>query len=307
MTAIPYRVAEVIPTKDLHPQQVLMSETMFYNVQNAFKCPFSNDVTLKITKAEDCSNISFQFASRVVVELIQTPQEVHQGLVKNCLSNYFEKARLLNVDDIFAIHIASFVPEAYYSSGLENMSHLYFKVLELEGPPYESSLDCGSLGYLVVKNEATLLQKNGQSFIPSSTVIFRNIQHDFTLTNFPDKLLQSCPPALDKLHNTLVQSLKPFLKNRKKIARCSSIKPVFWLIGPAGSGKQSVLSSLAAHLGIHLWNFNCDEVFGKVSGQIEGKLKGLFAKARTVTPCLLVISDIQVGEVVFGVHSLFKV
>ncbi|WP_197530091.1 AAA family ATPase [Gloeobacter violaceus] len=65
------------------------------------------------------------------------------------------------------------------------------------------------------------------------------------------------------------------------------------LVGPPGTGKTLTARALAEQLGVRFLAIIGPEMMGKYYGEAESRLRGLFAKAARLAPCLLFIDEID--------------
>lgn len=73
------------------------------------------------------------------------------------------------------------------------------------------------------------------------------------------------------------------------------IRPVFLVKGAPGSGKFKLVECLAKRKGLKLVNVDFSEIQCLSAAQTEAKLRIILQNARTSSPCILRLSNIQVN------------
>lgn len=269
------------------PYQLLVDETAYHNIKS---CLFGSSLyseermTVNIRRCDhitDGTRFSLNYATKAVVSWIEQPHIVDDSVFAASLSGFFEVPRHLHKGDIFKVQLSDYAPEVLLAPGKFAIDSLYFVVKNIEGPGYRGVRNPGeSVGYVVAKEETSLVQDvNSHCYLPSTTLA-RNSN--------PNNILHKYPIGLKTQYDKLIRGILPFLRGS-----ISGLKPTFLLTGPAGCGKRALVSSAAAHLGLNFWAVDCAEMRSGTPGQTVGKLKAIMSKAKQYSPCVVLMSNIQ--------------
>lgn len=148
---------------------------------------------------------------------------------------------------------------------------VYFKVAQLEGE-----------GCLVEKPFSSLYQSGSvHSYIPQTIGLFCNLD--------VNTIYKHCsPPGLKKYVDTLDEYVLPYL----------SAPEVFYgailLSGAPGCGKKLIINALCKRWNLHLFCVSGNDILGDSSTSTESKLKTSLSKAFVYSPCVMLISDIDI-------------
>lgn len=108
-----------------------------------------------------------------------------------------------------------------------------------------------------------------------------------TTVNFND--LAGVDKVLSEIYDLIMHIKNP------NMFRLNGIKPPrgFLLYGPPGCGKTLLVHALAGELNIPLINISAPEIIGGISGESEERIREIFEKALTSSPCILFIEEID--------------
>lgn len=136
------------------------------------------------------------------------------------------------------------------------------------------------------KNRTTLYQEGAVgSRIPTSVDTF--------FLKSPSLRPASAPAGMSVIFSQLQSALRPCLH---PMSPQLGLNVSLLLHGRAGSGKRTVLRSLASALGIHLFEVNCFSLIGSADTQTESKLRATFKTAVEMVPCMLVLRNVDAFE-----------
>ncbi|KAJ4436081.1 hypothetical protein ANN_18708 [Periplaneta americana] len=278
-------LVKIIAVPNVDDFLAIVTNVLHHNVSHTL---LLMDDTVSIQKEGGFESFIPYLAKSASVSLVQS---THDGLsVDTVLSTYFQQPRFLRVGDVFSINTVKHTPSVFYSSNKATI--LYFKVLEVEGPPYEKvQQQDAELGYYITKGFTCLTQSSDQQdYIPRNDIIFISNKANLSREEFKLQLLSSCPDGLNGYRDELLECVQTFVPT---INRCH-LKPLFLLYGPRGVGKGDVIRNVAGRLGLHILIANSYELQGESPGYSEGRLKFIFTKARHCAPCILLLRNIDV-------------
>lgn len=94
---------------------------------------------------------------------------------------------------------------------------------------------------------------------------------------------------VEEVELLILQNLRPELCRQLGInSSCG-----FMLHGPSGCGKTFLVDAIAGELGISLFKVPATELVSGVSGESEGTIRSLFEQARSSSPCIVFIDEID--------------
>ncbi|XP_012277293.1 peroxisome assembly factor 2 isoform X2 [Orussus abietinus] len=101
----------ILPHSCTKNDELLVSETVLFNVRNTLQTVGRDDATYFIMPSY---NISVKFATEAMVSLVRNPFDCSDELIDAALQSYFSQPRYLRVDDLFSIDIKEYAPEYFY-------------------------------------------------------------------------------------------------------------------------------------------------------------------------------------------------
>lgn len=72
---------------------------------------------------------------------------------------------------------------------------------------------------------------------------------------------------------------------------------MFLIQGGKGCGKHTIITSVTAALGLHLYKITSVDVCATSYSQVESKLRSLLFKIKLMAPCIFVIDNFEVSKV----------
>lgn len=196
-----YRIVHVIPISNLNQDEYLMSDVLFYNIN---QLNYVNKMRLSPV-SQHCIKI----AQDLEIVLINTQHEINNGVIDMLLRNYFQTPRILYKYDTFSINIAKYAPDFVCSNfQLTDIENLYFKCKKISTNTLNDSLS----GYFCVKGETTLKQTaNIRGYLPAS--IFKLCNKDVLRRNvqYEQCIISKCPRGLEEFLQRIEKAVQPFL------------------------------------------------------------------------------------------------
>ncbi|XP_064623375.1 peroxisomal ATPase PEX6-like [Lineus longissimus] len=219
-------------------------------------------------------------AEEVQLALVCSPNYSASINMEKALKTFFSVERLICLGDVLAINKGP--TDICDDDTLIRLEFgvVYFKVIKI-------SPTCAQCSTYVANVNCTTLYQTGvaQSYVPASMDSFFRSDPSMDYWN------HCSPPGLLNYTSQLCQMIEPYLF-RKSMS--DHLSPSLLLIGPNGVGKTTVVMSAARRFGVHLVKVNCHELCGETSAASEAKIKMVFAKAESCTPCILLMQNIHI-------------
>nr|CRX79136.1 hypothetical protein ls5930a1_00167 [Leucosporidium scottii]CRX79213.1 hypothetical protein ls5931a1_00041 [Leucosporidium scottii] len=260
------------------------------------------------------SSPSFPTAHSVTVARIASPHSVnraYQSLFLDGLKQYFQShRRVLKKGDIIAVGIcedtarftegkaddddvelpaSSSSPTAvvfFQITSLELSSSL--APLRIEGGTSEEALldqlDAGELGCYVDPYATKLLQTGLERSLAPDVAGFLGIPDTAPISTALNVLGDATPAS------RLLEYVQASLR---KGASDYDLHLTVLVKGARGSGKRTVVRSIARKTGFHLLELDCFELLGESDLKTEGHLRARIDKAISCSPCMLLLRNIE--------------
>ncbi|XP_055692531.1 peroxisomal ATPase PEX6 [Lutzomyia longipalpis] len=265
---------------------IFIRESIYSNHTAKYKLPPNHAFSVAIAAFQVNHNVP-QIATKATIALINVPFEVPTDVIDGILGSYFERPRFVYRNTTYSIHLDGELLGAACLSRYHNifsrMPRLHFRCVSLESKAnsYENHA-------IVVKNCTSLQQMSSVNLgVP------KQLLHEFAFANV-------CPDGLQKYFEALLGSLEPFLvEKRASLLAARNIHPTFLLHGERGCGKNTLITALANHLGVHLYAVDCADILSSVSAQTETKLRLVLARSRLCSPLIICLQNFEV----FGVDN----
>ncbi|CAD1476808.1 unnamed protein product, partial [Heterotrigona itama] len=267
----------VVPLNNFDENEIFISDTMKYNIQNALHCTINKCFLLPI------KDDTISFAREAKISMICNQYESTDNLINILLENYFSEPRFLRKNDLFGINIKEHILDQIYLHTNSSVSVIYFKVNSI----INDNGDYTSDGSYILYAETTLIQESDlHSYLP---------QKHFVYNEMKEKYVNSYPPSLAAPLGHLERCIFPFIKYDIQLP----IKPIFLIKGSQGSNKRKLAQILAEKMGLNFLNTDFAEVQALTSAQTEAKLRIVLHNAEQSVPCILCLNNIEV----FGKNS----
>ncbi|XP_076029394.1 peroxisomal biogenesis factor 6 [Oratosquilla oratoria] len=271
-----------------------------------------------------------RYAKVLKVAVIESPYYNAVKEVEQLLHKYFDTTRIVRKEDVLCIPIPISLRHLFISSSQVSLppKWLFFKVVDIEDAnalecllvsKEQSSLFLVSNTRCLVPSVRSSFTAAGEIYIPlclkkiyeKSLQIYRTFlctpYYDTLNVNKDSQTLHgrvSRKPLSDILNRQYKTSEKPKTVVSKQVEEKANkqttlqdeaqniASPNLLLIGPAGSGKKTVVEHIAEGLHCHLLFVNAFDLKGETSGNTEGKIRQVFHRAAAFAPCILAMRNI---------------
>lgn len=152
-----------------------------------------------------------------------------------------------------------------------------------------------NIGYLVQTEESSLYQVESEHTLKPPVIRkLRNNQLKAkfdSYENIVESLVTLEPLGLSDYSQSFKNTVKPFLtlENTPLIPR-----PTFLISGPSGSGKRTIVKTVAASLGLHFVETSCLSLLGESTKASELRIRNAIQNALQLSPAVLYLTDIEV-------------
>lgn len=262
-----------IQKDNIDTNNIFVSETMKYNIENALHCTINNCFLLP-TKDN-----AIKFATVVKVSMISNPYESTDNLIRILLKNYFSEPRFLKKNDLFGINVKEYMLDQMYLYINPLMSIIYFKVNSII--INDKNCTVNDTSYILFGETTVIQEPNIHTYLP---------QKHFDYNQIEKKHIESYPSSLATLLEHLEHCILPFIKHDIQL----SINPIFLIKGSQGSNKRKLIQILAEKIGLNFLNIDFAEVQALTSAQTEAKLRIVLHNAEQSMPCMLCLNNIEV-------------
>ncbi|CAK9831123.1 Peroxisome assembly factor 2 [Anthophora retusa] len=273
-----YKVLVVL-VNSTDTNEIFVSETMRYNIENALHCIV--DKCFLLPAKDDIVN----FAKEIKISMISNPYESSDDLINALLENYFSEPRFLSNNDLFGIDIREHIWDQIYSHTNPLMSVIYFKVNSIIINDNEKCTTSNS-SYILRGETSLILESNVHSYLPQKYSHCNETNEKYT---------ESYPPNLATPLEHLKHCILPFIKCDIQLP----IKPMFLVKGSQGSNKRKLVQIVAEKIGLNFLSADFAEVQALTSAQTEAKIRIVLHNAKQCVPCILCLNNIEV----FGKNS----
>ncbi|XP_012253776.2 peroxisome assembly factor 2 isoform X1 [Athalia rosae] len=268
-----YKVT-LLTSSNVKKDELHVSETMRFNIENFLNVRDSETARFFIIAASDFDQ---SMAEEAYISMISNPYECPDDLIEALLQNYFSEARFLRPNDVLSIDITRFAPCYQYLVSQNNIKEVIFKIRSLK---VDKLTQNSKKGCFIAQGVTTLVQSPTiHSYLPQKHWI---PSADYFLTN--------CPPSLEDPLRSLTACISLYTQTDILV----DIKPVFLIKGAEGSGKSSLVQIAAHRMGFNLMSIDFSEIQSLTSAQTEAKLRIVLQNAKNCTPCILLLSNIQI-------------
>ncbi|KAJ8679147.1 hypothetical protein QAD02_014934 [Eretmocerus hayati] len=276
-----YKVV-VIQSHEVLQNCIYISESLKFNVDTSFGVEELVGSAYFFFPAH--SNET-EYAEEVRISLVSNPCEYSDENMKSLLQKFFTFPRYLRVNNIFRINVGKISPEFVYCGAKSEEQYLHFKVNNIKGESEGKTLKEAFILY----GRTTLIQQS-------------NLNHFLPPRYFPSDISDqdkwcsyNWPPILRQQLQELQQCIAPFMIKNLTIG----LRPVFCLVGPAGTGKSQLAKAVAKVFGLHYIIADFGDVQSLTSAQTEAKFRIILNDAEKSVPCILILKNIQI----FGINS----
>ncbi|KAI1287428.1 Peroxisome assembly factor 2 [Halotydeus destructor] len=217
-----------------------------------------------MSSVEVIEEIHDTYAQSVTAALVSSPNYPRNIDYANLLKSHFATPKVITLNDTLSIPTNEDLSIINQSGDLDRplWSTVYFKIINIEGK-----------GRLVDASRSKFFLSPGSlnSFVPEAN----------------DKKI-GFPLQVRRHVKGFTNIVKPYVVEQF----CDSV-PVVMLSGPPGSGKQSLVNSVATNLGLHVHRVDVNLMLMDTPAATEAKLKIGLEKAACYAPCIILISNIE--------------
>lgn len=239
-------------------------------------------------------------AKEVTISRVASPVTTDRTFQNSFLSglrSYFESScRIVKVGDLIAIPVDTILSQTLYSPG-EDTSGLvlpsgkpddvaWFKIASLEADDDVKQYDIPC----IIDPSVTRMIQSGivQERAVSSDLAWRKY---LSLPDFPDYDLRTNSDCnlfihAKKLQKLIRASFSPLGRSLQTTVLLTSSK--------RGAGKSTVIKSVAASMGIHLFEIDCYSISGEGDAKAIGTLRARFERALSISPVIVYLHHLDI-------------
>ncbi|CAG4957484.1 unnamed protein product [Colias eurytheme] len=291
------RIVAVVGSKLLEENTAYTSESELHNIIASFGLKNTNNIEIAFHPMQTFE-MSPKIAATAEVNLIVNDYNLDNDFVKEVLSNYFEKPKLVSVNDIISIDLTPEVTVKYH--------YKYLDLIESSG---KVVFKCSKLS---IKNDDENTQENviktfyivkgvTQLSLGDNTHAMRPKNEYYSLPgNDSLSTTHSCPLGLKGIFNDIQETVLPFLTgdiNTLSDAMSSPILPLLLLTGATGSGRHLLVKTLAKCNGLNCVTIDCNALQSSTAKQTESKIYALIQKAKEAAPAIILLDNFEVFAV----------
>ncbi|RVE43915.1 hypothetical protein evm_011426 [Chilo suppressalis] len=297
------RIVPIIGSKSVKDNSALTTEQEYRNIVSTFGLGNYDDIQVSFhpVPSFQCSP---KIAAAAEVCLVINEYDLSNDFIKEVLSNYFETPKLLSENDIFSIDLTPNITTKYHHKYLdlvETTTKLYFKCKKIsEGEDQQSDKALNEnviKPYFIVKGVTQLtLGENLHLIKPKDEYLSPKVT--FHMNNM--HLLSLCPTGLKQKFNQMQEIILPFLTgdiNELSSFLSSPIIPLLLLTGLTGSGRHTLVKTLAKYNGLNCMPVDCNALQSSTAKQTESKINSTIQKAKASAPVIVSLDNFEVFAV----------
>ncbi|XP_072162485.1 peroxisomal ATPase PEX6 isoform X1 [Bemisia tabaci] len=236
---------------------------------------------LKITFFRKWTGLTPKIATKATVQLLETFHLPSVNIIDDIFHSYFSCPRFLNQYDIFSINVLKYFPEKFFAAKHFTPSSMQCKVVNIHA---ENESD--NSGFLVSNNDTSLSQlHNYHGFLTDASCHKSHHKQDFKLVATPP-----LPKGFKKYFCRILSWCNLFMRNNQNDL---CLLPFFLVSGANGSGRSTILKSVAKFLGLQYFKTDCLFLQTPTPGYADAQLKNLFSKFSTCAPCLVHFANFE--------------
>ncbi|EFA78492.1 AAA ATPase domain-containing protein [Heterostelium album PN500] len=246
------------------PKSIIMSRTSNFNAE------------ISLLKG-----VAFPTASQVKISRVKSSASDGHATYSNQLIQFFDQVRIFKEGDLFAVESG----ENFGNNAIDNPL-IFFKVESLQSPgAITTPSDEFDQLFVIDKEKSTMIQEgSSQSLLPA---------HIQSFHSRGDQQQQECYDfiAYEKEFQKMIELTLPFFHSFEFDFKCTLL-----LKGASGVGKRTLLRQLSNHLGLHLFEVDCYQLYSFNEAEKELNIKRILERASEATPSLLLLSNFEVLE-----------
>ena len=172
-----------------------------------------------------------------------------------------------------------------------------FVVKSIEATPNKTQQT--NAGYLIRTDKSSLFQLvNEPVFKPHVSCKLKNNRLKSNLDSYENitgSVLATEPYSLSDYCQSMKNIIKPFLNIEKGFPVSN---PTFLISGPSGSGKRTIVKTVAASLGLHFIESSSLGLLGESTKASELRIRNTIQNALQLSPAVLYFTNVQVNFIV---------
>ncbi|XP_038206779.1 peroxisomal biogenesis factor 6 [Zerene cesonia] len=291
------RIVSVVGSKLIEENTAYTSESELHNIKASFGLKNTDNFEIAFHPMHTFE-MSPKIAAVAEVNLIVNDYNLDNDFVKEVLNNYFEKPKLVSVNDIISIDLTPEVTVKYhykYLDLIESSGKVVFKCSKLSCKNTDENTQANVIRtFYIVKGVTQLtLGDNTHSVRPKNEYYSLPGNSSVSITH-------ACPLGLKRIFNEIQETVQPFLTgdiNTLSDAMSSPILPLLLLTGAIGSGRHLLVKTLAKCNGLNCVPIDCNALQSSTAKQTESKIYALIQKAKEAAPTLVLLDNFEIFAV----------
>ncbi|XP_045502518.1 peroxisome assembly factor 2 [Colias croceus] len=291
------RIVAVVGSKLLEENTAYTSESELHNIIASFGLKNTNNIEIDFHPMQTFE-MSPKIAATAEVNLIVNDYNLDNDFVKEVLSNYFEKPKLVSVNDTISIDLTPEVTVKYhykYLDLIESSGKVVFKCSKLSNKNDDENTQENVIKTFYIVKGVTQLSLGDNTHAVRPKNEFYSLPGNDSLS-----ITHSCPLGLKGIFNDIQETVLPFLTgdiNTLSDAMPSPILPLLLLTGATGSGRHLLVKTLAKCNGLNCVTIDCNALQSSTAKQTESKIYALIQKAKEAAPAIILLDNFEVFAV----------
>ncbi|XP_070409800.1 peroxisomal ATPase PEX6 [Nothobranchius furzeri] len=220
-----------------------------------------------------CCSAFLPLATELHIQLIVSPLYNNLSCYDNLLAEHFITPRVVSPGDVLTVPAGNHPDLLGNSSdGIHWCPVLYFRVQKV----CQSAAERGGFHLADRTHTSLYMGAPTNSAVPCHSVEGASLWSSLS------------PPGLSRTVELISSIVLPHLQHRSSLSGCTVL-----LVGPAGSGKTTVVRAASRRLNLHLMKVDCVGVCADTSAASEAKLASVFQRAGALQPCILLLRNLQ--------------
>ncbi|KAK7505431.1 hypothetical protein BaRGS_00003176, partial [Batillaria attramentaria] len=227
---------------------------------------------------------SIPYATEMHVAIVNSPSYSPKCSYIEALKKHFQIPRILSVGDVFAVRSSDdpeFWQDAKSDTGLRKPV-MFFKVMYM-GPRQPDVYPC----YVSINHTKVSQRGSTHSYVPLGAEKYLS-PHNATYGQGV-----KCA-GLDHYIDRLEKLVMPHLQHVVDGVHMLEMFPSILLTGSEGTGKSTIVETVARRLYLQVQQVNCHDICGDNAKSVEARMKNTFLAAAVYAPCILLLKNIEV-------------
>jgi SpoVK/Ycf46/Vps4 family AAA+-type ATPase len=251
---------------------------------------FINPVTIDFIKYYSNANMK---TDRVLIAVVPPSYQIPEEIENEVVTLEFNRPSLAELEDLLDLHIASneSVAEKYSKFSEEEKRTFVENCLGMTEKDFENTI------YIAITDN-TDPSKNIDDFsynncIKQATKTKINLINKTGILELLDPVDINHVGGLDLLKNWLVDRKTAFSEDAQKFG--IEMPKGMLVVGIPGNGKSLIAKACASLYNMPCIRFDIGKVFGSLVGQSESQMRKALSTVDAVSPCVLMIDEIDKG------------